>query len=193
MPPVEDTGQKDLVTASLRELAGGDAAAADRLFPLVYEPMRRLARRYFAKEDPGHTLQPTALVHEAYLRLVDAPGEGWTGRAHFYAIASRVMRRILIDHAKACRAVKRGGGSPVLSLADSEPASADALEVDLPALDEALARLEVLDQRQCRIVEMRFFGGLSVEETAEALGVSPRTVELDWKMARAWLFSQLSK
>jgi len=185
-------GVSEEVTQILGELGAGHASAAERLFPLVYDQMRLLAEQYFRGERTGHTLQPTALVNEAYLRMVDQTRAQWQGRAHFYAVAARVMRRILINHAEAHRAAKRGGGGPRLALTDSATPASGASDVDLLALDEALSRLEALDERQCRVVELRFFSGLSVSETAAVLGVSERTVELDWSMARAWLMTQLS-
>ena len=187
-----ETEARDQITSVLGELEGGHPSAAERLFPLVYDEMRALAERYFRRERSDHTLQPTALVHEAYLRLVGDATTSWRGRAHFYAVAARVMRRILINHAEAHRAAKRGGGLPLVALDESRTPAPGAPGVDLLALDEALSRLEALDERQCRVVEMRFFGGLNVDETAAALGVSERTVELDWKMARAWLLTQLA-
>lgn len=186
------------VTRILREIEEGHASAAERLLPLVYEEMRSLAEGFMRGERPGHTLQATALVHETYLRLVNQREVEWQGRAHFLAAAAQAMRRILIQHAERRRAAKRGGGWQRISLSDCEDSSGAAAndesglgEVDLLALDEALARLEALDQRQCRVVELRFFAGLSVEETAQVLGFSPRLIKLDWQMARAWLHTQL--
>jgi len=188
---VEDVGRAP-VTRLLGQIEDGYPSAAERLLPLVYEEMRSLADRFLRGERPGHTLQPTALVHEAYLRMVGQTRAEWKGRGHFYAVAARVMRRILINHAEAHRAVKRGGGCRRVTLSEAPTPVPDAPEVDLLALDEALSRLEALDERQCRVVELRFFSGLSVQETAGVLGVSDRTVELDWKMARAWLMTQLA-
>jgi RNA polymerase sigma-70 factor, ECF subfamily len=185
-----ETSPREQVTRILDELGSGHPSAAERLFPLIYDEMRLLAGQFFKRERSNHTLQPTALVHEAYLRLVENTQQ-WEGRAHFYAVAARVMRRILINHAAAHRAEKRGGGSPLITLSEGSTPAPGGQDVDLLALDEALTRLEALDERQCRVVELRFFSGMSVEETAGVLGVSARTVELDWKMARAWLFSQL--
>jgi len=182
----------DEITRLLHDWSGGDAAALSRLVELVYPELRRIAARHLSRERPDHTLQPTALVNEAYLRMVDQTRAQWQGRAHFFAVAARVMRRILINHAEAHRAAKRGGGGPRLALTDSATPASGASDVDLLALDEALSRLEALDERQCRVVELRFFSGLSVSETAAVLGVSERTVELDWSMARAWLMTQLS-
>jgi len=179
------------VTALLQEWHGGDAGARDRLVPLVYEELRRLAAVQLARERSGHTLQPTALVHEAYLRLSRHDRLCWQGRTHFFALAALTMRRILVSHARARRAAKRGSGGPPVTLREEERVE-PARSVDLLALDEALAALERLDPRQCRIVELRYFGGLTVEETAAELGLSPATVKLDWSLARAWLFRRLA-
>jgi RNA polymerase sigma factor (TIGR02999 family) len=167
----------------------GDASAADLLLPLVYDELRDVARRYLQAERGNHTLQATALVHEAYLRLVDQKKTDWRDRAHFIAIAATMIRRTLIDHSRRHSAEKRGSGEPALSLADAglDLAAAADTGVDLLALDHALTELTRLDERQARVVELRFFGGLSVDESAEVLGVSPRTVDGDWRVARAWL------
>jgi RNA polymerase sigma factor (TIGR02999 family) len=177
------------VTRLLAEWAGGDEAALDRLMPLVYQELRRIADRALGRERQGHTLQATALVHEAYLRLVQQHS-AFQNRAHFFAIASQVVRRILVDHARRRDSIKRGAGEAPVIL-DMDVAD-DAPTVDALALDEALTRLESLDAQQARIVEMRFFGGLTVEETADVLNISPRTVKRDWSMARAWLRRELS-
>jgi RNA polymerase sigma factor (TIGR02999 family) len=174
------------ITHILKEWNAGDAQALDRLTPLVYEELRRQATRYVRQERPGHTLQATALIHEAYLRLVDAKDVNWQSRAHFFAIAANLMRRILVDHARRRDAEKRGGSAIRLTL-DDAVAAAGENEVDLLAIDEALDRLAAIDTQQARVVELRFFSGLSVEETAAALGVSPKTVKRDWSVARAWL------
>ena len=168
----------------LKEWNAGDPEALDRLTPLVYEGLRRQAARYLRRERPGHTLQTTALIHEAYLRLVDAGDVHWQGRAHFFAIAANLMRRILVDHARRRDADKRGGSHVRVQL---DEAVAGGTDVDLLAIDEALDRLAAVDPQQARVVELRFFSGLSVEETAAALGVSPKTVKRDWSVARAWL------
>lgn len=170
----------------LNEWNAGDERALDRLTPLVYEELRHQAARYLRRERPGHTLQTTALIHEAYLRLIDAKDVNWQSRAHFFAVAANVMRRILVDHARRRDAHKRGGSHIRLPL-DEAVAVAGATDVDLLAIDEALDRLAVIDPQQARVVELRFFSGLSVEETAAALGVSPKTVKRDWSVARAWL------
>lgn len=175
----------ETVTVLLQLWSQGDQAALNRLMPLVYGELRRLAASFLAQERPGHTLQPTAVVHEAYLRLVDQPGIAIQNRAHFLAIAARLMRQILVDHARARTAVKRGGGAPRLVLEDSLLSLERGPE--LIALDDALTSLAALDERQSRIVELRFFGGLSIAETAETVGVSPATVKREWDSARAWL------
>ena len=174
------------VTRLLVAWSNGDRAALDRLMPLVYEELRRLARHYMSRERPGHTLQSTALVNEAYLRLVEQEGMRWENRAHFFGIAARLMRQILVEHARSRQAAKRGGGQYRLSLSKVDRV-ASRPDVNLLALDEALGRLEALDPQKSRIVELRYFGGLGIEETAEVIGVSPATVKRDWSMARAWL------
>lgn len=170
----------------LNEWNAGDPQALDRLTPLVYEELRHQAARYLRRERPGHTLQTTALIHEAYLRLIDAKDVNWQSRSHFFAVAANVMRRILVEHARRRDADKRGG-SQVRVQFDEALAVADETDVDLLAMDEALDRLAAIDPQQARVVELRFFSGLSVEETAAALGVSPKTVKRDWSVARAWL------
>jgi RNA polymerase sigma-70 factor, ECF subfamily len=171
----------------------GDEAAVERLMPLVYAELRRIAERQFRRERAGHTLQPTAVVHEAYFRLIDQTRVTWKNRGHFFAIAAQAMRRILIDHARAREADKRGGNETVVSLdvgiASPEPVD----DVDLLALDEALVRLKTLDDAQAKIVELRFFGGLSIEETAEAMETSPSSVKREFRSARAWLFRELGR
>ena len=179
------------VTAILHDWSGGDAQAPERLMPFVYDEMRRLARSFLVKERDGHTLQPTALVNEAYLRLVDQTRVDWRNRAHFYGIAASMMRRVLIDHARAHAAEKRGGGAVRLSLDDVQ-VPLEQRAADFVALDEALKRLSQFDERKSKVVEMRFFGGLNDEEIAEVLGVTTRTVLRDWKKARLWLYRELS-
>jgi RNA polymerase sigma factor (TIGR02999 family) len=179
------------VTELLHDWQGGDEAARDRLVPLVYDDLRRLACRQLARERCGHTLQPTALVHEAYLRFAGHGRLRWQGRTHFFAIAAITMRRILVSHARGRRAAKRGGGGPAITLREEER-FAPARSVDLLALDEALEALERIDARQCLVVELRYFGGLTVDETAAELGLSPATIKLDWSLARAWLFRRLA-
>ena len=170
----------------LNEWNAGDERALDTLTPLVYEELRRQAARYLRRERPGHTLQTTALIHEAYLRLIDAKDVNWQSRAHFFAVAANLMRRILVEHARRRDAAKRGGSHIRVQL-DEAVATADEDGVDLLAIDQALDRLAAIDPQQARVVELRFFSGLSVEETAAALGVSPKTVKRDWSVARAWL------
>ena len=180
------------VTEMLHDWSDGDREALDKLVPIVYEELRRQAARYLRRERPGHTLQTTALIHEAYIRLIDQKNVRWQNRAHFYAIAAQLMRRILVDHARSRQAAKRGGSDIKLPLEEAMIAS-KGREVDLVALDEALERLAAIDPQQCRVVELRFFSGMSVEETAEVLGVSPRTVKRDWNVAKAWLRREISE
>jgi RNA polymerase sigma factor (TIGR02999 family) len=180
------------ITHLLHEWSAGDERALEELTPLVYEELRKQATRYLRRERQGHTLQTTALIHEAYLRLVDARDVEWQGRAHFFAIAANLMRRILVDHARRRDAHKRGGDHVRLPL-DEALAIAEESHVDLLALDEALDRLAAFDAQQARVVELRFFSGLSVEEAAAALGVSPRTVKSDWALARAWLRREIGR
>jgi len=174
------------VTRILQDWGKGDQQALDRLMPLVYAELRSLARRYLRRERSDHTLQATALVHEAYLRLVDQSGVTWQNRAHFFGVAAQAMRRILVDHARRHHAAKRGGPAFKVSLDDVMIAATERSD-DLLALDDALTRLAELDPRQGRIVELRLFSGLTVEETADALGISPATVKREWTSAKAWL------
>jgi RNA polymerase sigma factor (TIGR02999 family) len=183
-------GNQD-VTALLQQWQAGDAGALERLLPLVYDELRRVARARLLHEQPGHTLQATALVHEAYLRLMGPGHPTPQNRTHLFAVAARLMRQILVDHARKKRAGKRGGGATVITLADSAPAPEIAM-VDIIALDEALGELTMLDPRLCQVVELKFFAGLNIDETAEALKVSSATVERDWTVARAWLHQRLS-
>ena len=181
------------ITASLLEMSKGDRDAAARILPLVYDELRLLAANYLRRERrPEHTLQPTALVHEAYLRLIDQSRVNWKNRAHFCAMASEMMRRILVDHARRHYAQKRGGTETQISLDDAISFPQDA-NVDVVAVDDALFDLARLDAQQSRIVELRFFGGLTLDETAEVLNISRSTVQREWNMAKAWLYSQLSK
>ena len=177
----------DLVDRATR----GDAPALEALMPLVYAELRRLAAHYLKGERPGQTLQPTALVHEAYLKLLKDRPERWQNRAHFSAIAAHAMRQILIERARARDALKRGGGQPRVTFDEGLPAAAPDQSVDMIALDAALDRLAALDPGQARIVELRYFGGLSIEETAEAMKISPATVKRHWAAARAWLAKEL--
>lgn len=180
------------VTRMLRDWRDGDQGALDKLIPVVYDELRRQAARYLRRERPGHTLQTTALIHEAYLRLVDQQRVEWQNRAHFYAIAARLMRQILVDHARKRQALKREAGDIKVPLEEAMLTSPDR-SLDLVTLDEALTRLAVLDPQQSRVVELRYFSGLSVEETAEVLGVSSRTVKRDWNVAKAWLRQQVGR
>jgi RNA polymerase sigma-70 factor, ECF subfamily len=179
-------------TALLKRVAQGDPQAAPALMPLVYAELRRLAGGYMRRERPDHTLQPTALVHEAYLKLIEQRQTDWQSRSHFFAIAAQVMRRILLDHARGHVRLKRGGPQGKLTLHEAI-IGPEGQSAELLALDESLTELARLDPRQSRIVEMRFFGGLSVEETAEVLGISPKTVKRDWAVARAWLYGRLKE
>jgi RNA polymerase sigma factor (TIGR02999 family) len=179
------------VTVLLQAWGRGDKEALDRLMPLVYDELHRVAQGYMVRERPNHTLQATALVNEAYVRMVDSNGVDWKDRAHFFAVCARMMRRILVDRARARGFQKRGAGQPAISLEESLVVGAERPE-DLVALDDALTRLAAVDPRKSRVVELRFFSGLGVEETAAVLNVSPETVMRDWKMAKAWLHRELS-
>ena len=181
---------RDEITALLRRVGEGDAAAAEALFPLVYEDMRGVARGQFVRERANHTLQPTAVVHEAYMRLVDQKQSTWKDRAHFLAIAARVMRQVLIDHARRKNAKKRAGEHAPVTI-ERVPDMQGSDPLDLIALGEAFDRLAELDDRKARVVELRLFAEMTLEEIAEALGVSKRTAEGDWYFARAWLQDQL--
>jgi RNA polymerase sigma factor (TIGR02999 family) len=179
------------VTRLLAAVAGGDRAAWDQLFPLVYERLRAIASRQLRGEREGHTLATTDLVHEAYFALVGMDGVSWANRAHFLGVAARAMRRVLIDYARA-RAAQKRGGAPERAALDIEAMPARVPDERILALDEALRRLEERDPRYGRVVECRYFGGMSIEETAAVLGVSPATVKRDWTVARAWLHRELS-
>ena len=172
-----------------------DRATAEELFPVVYDELRRLAKGYMSREKPGHTLQPTALVHEAYLKLVDQTRADWKGKTHFYAVGAKVMRRLLVDHARARDALKRGAGWQSVTLSGAlDPLGREMLDPEqLLDLNGALEELAEIDKREARVVTLRFFGGLTVEQVAEALGVSKRTVENDWRHAQAWLRLRLSE
>jgi RNA polymerase sigma factor (TIGR02999 family) len=179
------------ITQLLTKWSKGDQSALDELMPLVYEELRRLASAHLRRERAGHTLQPTALVNEAYLKLVDQKSAHWQNRAQFYGIAAQFMRRILVDHARVKHAEKRGGADQQrLSITSAQGLSTKP-NLDVLALNEALDELATLDPQQSRIVELKFFGGLSIEETAEIMGLGHATVERDWKMARAWLRRKL--
>jgi RNA polymerase sigma-70 factor (ECF subfamily) len=180
------------VTRLLGELRDGKTGVEAQLFALVYDELRRIAASYLRRERPDHTLQPTALVHEAYLRLIEQDGQNWENRAHFIGIAAHLMRQILVDHARKRTAIKRGGNARPVTLDDVMLPHVKRLE-DLLNLDQALTRLESMDKRQCRIVELRFFGGLTEEEISHVLGISVRTIKRDWNVARAWLHAEMKK
>jgi RNA polymerase sigma factor (TIGR02999 family) len=180
------------VTRLLLEWSKGDRQSFDKLLPIVYQELRRLAQHYLRQERPDHTLQATALVHEAYLKLIDTKIVRWENRAHFFAVTAQVMRHILVDLARQRRAQKRGGGRK-LALDEALGVPDEAEAVNLVALDEALDRLAAVDARQSRIIELRYFGGLSMEETAEVLGISTSTVKREWRMARAWLHREIRR
>jgi RNA polymerase sigma factor (TIGR02999 family) len=185
------TGENE-VTQLLQRWSHGNRDALADLLPLVYDELRRLAASYMRFESPGHTLQPTAVVHEAYMRLIQQREVHWKSRAHFFGIAARMIRRILVDHVRATRAQKRGSGFAALSL-DEALGVGEQKSWEIIALDDALKTLAQLDPQQAKIVELRFFAGLSIDETAAIVGVSPATVKRDWVSAKAWLFRQLSR
>jgi RNA polymerase sigma factor (TIGR02999 family) len=186
---VADSSSRD-ITQLLGRWTGGDDAAFQQLVPIVHEELRRLARRQMANERPGHTLEPTALVNEAYLRLVNLRQIQWQDRAHLFAMSARLMRRILVDFARSRRYQKRGGGAQQVSFTHALDVGEDQ-PIDVVALNDALDALAQVDERKSRIVELRFFGGLSIEETAEVLQVSRETIKRDWKVAKMWLLRQL--
>ncbi|MEP6569511.1 MAG: sigma-70 family RNA polymerase sigma factor [Acidobacteriota bacterium] len=185
-----DDKPKD-VTRMLLAWSAGKTGAEESLFQLVYDELKRIARQYLRKESEGHTLQPTALVHEAYMRMVDQTRVNWQNRAQFYGVAATMMRRILVNHARGLAAEKRGGATKRLSLEEASFSQADNAS-DLLALDEALTNLAKFDERKSRVVELLYFGGLENKEAAEVLGVSEKTVQRDWQMARSWLYRELS-
>ena len=186
--PVNSANQ---VTQLLVSWGNGDQQSLESLIPLVYDELRRQARRYLRRERPDHTLQSSALVHEVYVRLIDQRQANWHNRSQFFGVAAQLMRRILVDHARSRGAVKRGAGVTKLAIAE-DVAAIEMQNVDLIALDTSLTKLEQIDPQQCRIVELRFFSGLSIEDTADALGISPATVKRDWAMAKAWLYREIS-
>lgn len=186
MPPAPQN-----VTQLLISWGSGDKEALDKLLPVVYDELRKQAARYLRRERVGHTLQTTALIHEAYLRLVDQKNVHWQNRAQFFGLAAQLMRRILVDHARTKKRAKRGGSDIRVSLTGAK-VLAKSKDLDVVALDEALDRLAQIDEQQSKIVELRFFSGLTVEETAEVLSISPATVKRDWSMAKAWLHRELS-
>ncbi|PYS99490.1 MAG: RNA polymerase subunit sigma-70 [Acidobacteria bacterium] len=179
------------ITRILRAWSGGDREAVDSLMPLVYDELHKVAAQYLRKQRPDHTLQPTALVNEAYLKLIDISSVSWQDRAHFFAVASQTMRHVLVDHARSRKRDKRGGGAQKVSL-DEAISFSQGNEVDLLSLDESMRELAAMDEQQSRIVELRFFGGLTVEETAVVLHISPATVKREWRIAKAWLHNRMS-
>jgi RNA polymerase sigma factor (TIGR02999 family) len=185
-------GKSQEITRMLQEWSSGNRDALDALLPLVYEELRRQAARYLRHERPGHTLQTTALIHEVYLKLVDQRTVNWQNRAHFFGIAAQMMRRILVDYAKLRHREKRGGADENLPLEEAALVISEGKSIDLIALDEALTRLAEFDERQAGIVELRYFSGLSIEETADVLEISPATVKRDWQMAKTWLKAEIS-
>jgi len=189
----QDEAVRPNITEMLRQWSGGKTEVMDDLLPLIYEELRRRAAAYLRRERPNHTLQPTALVHEAYLRLIDQRQDNWASRDHFFAIAAQAMRRILVDHARGRHRQKRGGSNEDLPLEDALLAAADEASVDLIALDEAMKRLAKLDPQQERIVELRYFGGLSLDEAANALSISRATAARDWQVAKAWLHREMTR
>ncbi len=180
------------VTELLNAWRNGDAGAFEELLPLVYGELRRIARRHMRGQQPDHTLQPTALIHEAYIRMAGQSAGMWRNRDHFFGVAATAMRHVLVDHARAKRSAKRGGGARVMPLEEGIGTSGDRLDA-LVALDGALSNLEKLHPRQSKVVELRFFGGFTIEETATTLSVSPETVMLDWRAAKAWLYLALDR
>ena len=186
-----ETAKNPQVTALLKAWGSGDRQALDRLMPQVYTELRRMSRRFMKEERPGHNLQATALVHEVYLKLVDLDSVAWKDRAHFYAVCAQMMRRILVDAARARQAAKRGGPLPPVELNDVREAGA-LTDRELVALDDAMNTLARMDSRKVRVIELRYFGGLSVEETAEVEKISPQSVMRDWKLAKAWLQREMA-
>jgi RNA polymerase sigma factor (TIGR02999 family) len=187
-----ESGRPAAVTEVLAQWSRGDKTALDRLVPLIYPELRRIAGRQLRRERREHTLQPTALVHEVFLQLVDQLRATWDSRAHFFAVAAQLMRRILVDHARSRQAAKRGGVITRVALQDEAvDAPADPIAAEVLAVDQALERLVARDPDQARIVELRFFGGLTVEETAHVMERSPRTIKREWRLAKAWLFREL--
>ena len=193
-PTILSADSSHPVTELLARWSDGDLAARDALVPLVYDELRRIARRCLSGRGANHTLQPTALVHEAYLRLARRDSENWRDRTHFFALAAQMMRQILIDHARKGAAAKRGGNAITVALDDAFDHSdgTKKANLDLIALDDAMKKLAVLDARQCKIVELRFFGGLSIEETAQTIDISPATAKREWATARLWLHQAMS-
>lgn len=186
------TFSQNEVTQLLLDWGNGDKAALDKLVPVVYQELRRLAAYYMRRERPGHTLQTSALVNEAYMRLVDYSQMRWQSRAHFFAVAAQAMRRILVEHARKRHFAKRGGGAIKVSFDEAAIVSQEQAS-ELVALDDALTSLEAMDQRKARIVELRYIGGLNIEETAEVLAISPATVQREWRAAKAWLYRAIKE
>ena len=186
-------GNSPEVTQMLQAWSDGNQDILDELMPVVYEELRRQASRYLRRERLNHTLQTTALIHEAYLKLINQKNVKWQNRSHFFAIAAQAMRRILVDYARERKREKRGGNAENLPIEEAEFVVSEEKSVDLVALDEALTRLAGFDERQARIVELRYFSGLDIDETAEVLGVSNATVRRDWNMAKAWLYQQVAR
>lgn len=185
--------QTHKITRMLQEWSDGNHEALEELMPLVYDELHKQARRYLHRERPNHTLQTTALIHEAYLKLIDQRDVNWKNRTHFFAVAANIMRRILVDHARTKHREKRGGSKEDLPLDEALLVVSDEKTIDLIALDEALNRLAKIDEQQCQIVELRYFSGMSLEETAAALKVSRTTVANDWALAKAWLYRELTR
>jgi len=189
----QDEAVRPNITEMLREWSSGKTEVMDDLLPLIYDELHKRAAAYLRRERPNHTLQATALVHEAYLKLIDQRQDRWASRDHFFAIAAQAMRRILVDHARSRHRQKRGGSNEDLPLEDALLAAADETNVDLIALDEAMKKLAELDPQQERIVELRYFGGLSLDEAANALGISRATAARDWQVAKAWLHREMTR
>ena len=186
------TNSPNEITQLLISWSRGDGTAMNQLIPLVEVELRRLAKHYMGRENPGHTLQTSALINEAYIRLIDQQSVQWKDRAHFFAVSAQIMRHILIDHARSHRSAKRGGGARKIPLDELEAVS-DQRATELLALDDALNTLAVLDPRKSQMIELRFFGGLSIEETAEAMGISPMTITREWRLAKAWLHREMNR
>lgn len=181
------------VTQLLADWGSGDKAALEELMPLVYQELHRLAAYYLRRERQEHTLQATALINEAYMKIIDQRSVNWQNRAHFFGVAAQLMRRILVDHARSHLYAKRGGGAQKLTLDEALALPQQERDLDLVALDDALCKLEEIDPKQSKIIELRFFGGLTIEETAEVLGISPATVKREWAWAKTWLYNEIKK
>ena len=188
-----DTEKPHEISRILQEWSDGGTDVSERLMPLIYDELRRQASRYMRRERIGHTLQTTALIHEAYLKLIDKPDVNWQNRAHFFGVAAQVMKRILVDHAKSKRREKRGGIAENLPLDEARFVISEGKSVDLIALDEALTRFAEFDPQQAKIVELKYFAGMQIDEIAEALRISPATVKREWNSAKAWLHSEITK